>query len=91
MSRSRNPTVGSIGFVSEERAFEKHSVTLPSTTSRAVRERVGSRGFSAYVAAAVERQLRRDALRELIERMEAEHGAADEAEVAAIMARMGWS
>jgi hypothetical protein len=77
--------------VSEESAFEKHSVTLPGATSRAVRDRVGARGFSAYVATAVERQLRRDALRELVERMEAEHGPADETEVAAISERMGWS
>ncbi len=67
---------------------EKHSVSMPTEISRGVRERVGSRGFSGYVAAAVARQLRRDALADLIADAEAEHGAVDEAEVAAIMRRL---
>jgi hypothetical protein len=45
--------------------------------------RVGSRGFSTDVAAAVAHQLRRDSLREAIERMETKHGPADEADVQA--------
>jgi len=53
---------------------EKHSVTIPSDISQEVRNRVGSRGFSAYVSAATERQLRRDALDELIAAMEPEFG-----------------
>jgi hypothetical protein len=40
------------------------------------------------VAGAVARQLERDALDEAISRMEAAHGAVDEDEVAAIMARL---
>ena len=67
---------------------EKHSVSMPATTSESVRARVGARGFSGYVAAAVARQLERDALDDALARMEAEHGPVDEAEVAAIFARL---
>jgi hypothetical protein len=67
---------------------EKHSVTMPAETSEGVRSRVGSRGFSAYVAGAVARQLERDALDDILAQMEAEHGPVDEAEVAAIMDRL---
>lgn len=67
---------------------EKHSVTMPTETSRGVRARVGSRGFSAYVAGAVQRQLERDALADLLDDMASEHGPVDEAEVAAILSRL---
>ncbi|MFC6704835.1 CopG family transcriptional regulator [Flexivirga alba] len=67
---------------------EKHSVTMPAETSEGVRSRVGARGFSAYIAGAVARQLERDALGDLLSEMEAEHGPVDEAEVAAIMDRL---
>ncbi len=69
---------------------EKHSVTMPSETSQGVRSRVGARGFSSYVAAAVARQLERDALADLLAQMEAEHGPVDEGEVAAILGRLAW-
>ncbi|MCL2468030.1 MAG: CopG family transcriptional regulator [Micrococcales bacterium] len=67
---------------------EKHSVSIPRTTSEGVRARVGSRGFSAYVSQAVARQLERDALDDLVAEMDAEHGPVDEDAVAAIMARL---
>lgn len=67
---------------------EKHSITMPAETSQGVRSRVGARGFSGYVATAVARQLERDALDELIARMEAEHGPVDEDQVAGIMQRL---
>lgn len=67
---------------------EKHSVSMPAEVSAAVRSRVGSRGFSAYVTTAVARQLERDALHDILARMEAAHGSVNEAEVAAIMARL---
>lgn len=67
---------------------EKHSITMPAATSEGVRARAGARGFSAYVATAVARQLERDALDDTLSRMEAEHGAVDEAEVSALMARL---
>lgn len=50
--------------------------------------RVGARGFSAYVAQAVARQLERDALDDALARMEAEHGPVDENEVLEIMGRL---
>lgn len=66
----------------------KHTVTLPEQTAAAVRSRAGPRGFSAYVARAVTRQLERDAMDDLLAAMEARHGPVDEAEVAAIMERL---
>lgn len=64
------------------------SVSLPAGTSEGVRARVGARGFSAYVAQAVARQLERDALDDALARMEAEHGPVDENEVLEIMGRL---
>ncbi|WP_152365617.1 CopG family transcriptional regulator [Microlunatus speluncae] len=69
-------------------SVEKHSITIPVGTSEGVRDRVGSRGFSAYVARAVARQLERDALDDAITRMTADHGQVDEAEVSTIMDRL---
>ena len=68
--------------------YEKRSVTLPKTLVEDVKERVGKREFSAYVARAIKRQLQSDALDEAIAEMEAKHGPVDEAEVEAIMARL---
>ncbi|MEV6165372.1 hypothetical protein AB0L71_26295 [Streptomyces sp. NPDC052052] len=59
------------------------SVSLRSGNIAAVRARVGKRGFSAYVDAAVRRQIERDNLAELTERHEAEHGVLRHAEVEA--------
>ena len=67
---------------------ERHQVSLPAVTCQDVRARVGSRGFSAYVADAVIRQLERDALDDALARMDAAHGPADEDEIAAIMRRV---
>ncbi|MCL2455739.1 MAG: CopG family transcriptional regulator [Micrococcales bacterium] len=69
-------------------ATEKHSVSMPAATSEDVRARVGSRGFSAYVSNAVARQLERDALDDVLARMEAEHGPVDDDEITAIMGRL---
>lgn len=74
--------------MSASTGVEKHSVTLPAETSAGVRSRVGARGFSAYVAGAVARQLERDALDDILAQMDDEHGPVDEAEVAAIMERL---
>ena len=73
------------GFDMTAARFEKHSVSLPAEMSEGVRSRVGTRGFSAYVAQAVARQLERDALDDVLARMESEHGPVDEDEVLAIM------
>ncbi|WP_018653588.1 hypothetical protein [Actinomadura flavalba] len=61
----------------------KYSVTLPRDIAEEARTRGGGAGLSAYVTAAVKRQLERDALRELVEAAEAEHGPITEEEVAA--------
>ena len=52
----------------------KVSVSLWAGNIRAIRERVGSRGFSAYVDAAVERQIERDLLGEALLVNKAEAG-----------------
>lgn len=52
----------------------KISVSLRASTIRAVRGRVGARGFSAYVDAAVERQIERDLLEEALQANEAASG-----------------
>ncbi|WP_327088087.1 hypothetical protein OIE66_38130 [Nonomuraea sp. NBC_01738] len=52
----------------------KVSVSLRTGNIRAVRERVGARGFSAYVDAAVERQIERDLLEEALQANEAASG-----------------
>src|SRR4051812_41710279 len=52
----------------------KVSVSLRMGNIRAVRERAGARGFSAYVDAAVERQIERDLLEEALQANEAKAG-----------------
>lgn len=52
----------------------KVSVSLYAGNVRAVRKRVGARGFSAYVNAAVQRQIERDLLEELLQANEAAVG-----------------
>lgn len=52
----------------------KVSVSLPEGTVRAIRERVGARQFSRFVAEAAERELRRQNLDDLIRAHEQEHG-----------------
>lgn len=69
-------------------ALEKHSVTMPQATSEGVRARVGTRGFSSYVSVTVGRQLERDALDDVLARMEEVNGPVDEDAVAAILDRL---
>lgn len=52
----------------------KVSMSLDSDVLAQARERVGGRGLSGYVNEAVRRQLRRDALADLLARMRAENG-----------------
>jgi hypothetical protein len=52
----------------------KVSVSLRAGNIHAIKERVGARGFSAYVDAAVERQIERDLLEEALQANEAESG-----------------
>ncbi|MDX3307965.1 hypothetical protein ACWGH3_03730 [Streptomyces sp. NPDC054884] len=53
---------------------QKVSVSMPAGRIAAVKARVGARGFSAYVSAAVERQIQRDLLEELLRAKEKEIG-----------------
>lgn len=53
---------------------EKVSMSLDAEVLAQARERVGGRGVSAYVNAAVRRQLRRDALAEVLAEMREANG-----------------
>lgn len=59
------------------------SVSFHVGTISAVRSRVGKRGVSAYIEAAVHRQIERDNLDEIIAAAEAEHGPVTADEIAA--------
>ena len=69
-------------------ATGKYSITMPRDMAEAVRARSGPSGFSAYVTAAVARQIERDNLDELITVAEAEHGAITDEEVQALRDRL---
>ncbi|MGW3624736.1 CopG family transcriptional regulator [Streptomyces sp. NPDC000880] len=56
---------------------------MPRDIAEAARARSGPSGLSAYVAAAVARQIERDNLNELIAVAEAEHGPITEEEIQA--------
>jgi hypothetical protein len=64
------------------------SVTLSAGTVRAIRERVGKRGVSAYLESAAQRQIERDNLDELITEFDQVHGPADPKAVAAKRAKL---
>ncbi|MFG3104939.1 CopG family transcriptional regulator [Streptomyces sp. NPDC048182] len=59
----------------------KYSITMPRDIADAAKARSGPSGLSAYVAAAVARQIERDNLNDLIQVAEAEHGPVTEEEV----------
>ena len=72
--------------MSEESAnVKKYSVSMPPAIASEVRERVGKGSFSAYVTAAVERQIERDRLAELVDDHEQRHGPVPE-ELSAVAA-----
>ncbi|WP_162833317.1 CopG family transcriptional regulator [Streptomyces sp. CB09001] len=62
----------------------KYSITMPRDIAEAAKARSGPSGLSAYVAAAVARQIERDNLNELITVAEAEHGPVSDEEVQAL-------
>lgn len=64
------------------------SVSLTAGTLRAIRERVGKRGVSAYLERAAQRQIERDNLEELIADFDRVHGPADPEAVAAKRAKL---
>ena len=61
-------------YEGEEGPAQKVSVSMPAGRVAAVRARAGARGFSAYVSAAVERQLQRDLVEELLAESESQTG-----------------
>jgi hypothetical protein len=63
---------------------QKYSITMPRDIAEAARARNGPSGLSAYVAAAVARQIERDHLNELITVAEAEHGPITDEEIQAL-------
>ena len=62
----------------------KYSITMPRDIAEAAKARSGPSGLSAYVAAAVARQIERDNLNELIQVAEAEHGPVTDEEIQAL-------
>ncbi|WP_322748903.1 MULTISPECIES: hypothetical protein [unclassified Frankia] len=62
---------------------QKYSITMPRDVAEAARARGGPSGLSAYVAAAVARQIERDNLNDLIAVAEAEHGPIIDEEIQA--------
>jgi hypothetical protein len=62
---------------------QKYSITMPRDVAEAARARGGPSGLSAYVAAAVRRQIERDNLNDLIAVSEADHGPITEEEIEA--------
>ncbi|MEU1983038.1 hypothetical protein [Nocardia sp. NPDC019395] len=66
----------------------KYSITMPRDLAEAARKRGGPSGLSAYVAAAVARQIERDNLDELIRVAEAEHGPIGDEEIQALRDRL---
>jgi hypothetical protein len=66
-----------------EELTQKYSITMPRDVAEAARVRGGPSGLSAYVAAAVARQIERDNLNDLIAVAEAGHGPITEEEIQA--------
>lgn len=60
---------------------QKYSITMPRGIAEAARARSGPSGLSAYVTAAVARQIERDNLNELIAGAETEHGPITDEEI----------
>ena len=66
----------------------KLSVSVPSDLASAVRERVGSRGLSSFVARALQHELEREELSAFLADLDDTHGPLSAAEVAE--ARRAW-
>ncbi|WP_405516720.1 CopG family transcriptional regulator [Streptomyces canus] len=62
----------------------KYSITMPRDIAEAAKARSGPSGLSAYVAAAVARQIERDNLNEIVQVAEAEHGPVTDEEIQAV-------
>lgn len=55
-------------------AYEKLSITLPAELASALRRRVGARGVSGFAAKAIEHELERVRLGELLAELDSELG-----------------
>jgi hypothetical protein len=62
----------------------KYSIIMPRDIAEAAKARSGPSGLSAYVAAAVARQIERDNLNEIIQVAEAEQGPVTDEEIQAL-------
>ncbi|TXR96376.1 hypothetical protein EAO73_33205 [Streptomyces sp. col6] len=69
-------------------ATRKITITVPEELVESIRERVDSRGVSAYIAAAAAHQDAMDRLRDLADRLEEEHGAVTAGEQQAALDRI---
>lgn len=63
---------------------KKYSISIPPEIAESARARSGDSGLSSYVTAAVERQLERDNVSEMLAAIEAEHGPVTEEQIAAV-------
>ena len=54
--------------------YAKVSITLPTPLLERIKSRAGARGLSAYVAQALEAEVRREGLREFLAQQEARYG-----------------
>jgi hypothetical protein len=66
-------------------ATKKVTVTIPEDLLDEIREEAAERGLSAYVAEALRSKRDRDRLLELVDWLEAEHGAVTERERADVL------
>jgi hypothetical protein len=66
----------------------KLSVSVPSELARAVRQRVGPRGLSGFVARALAHELEREQLGAFLDALETEHGPVSKQSLSA--ARRAW-
>jgi hypothetical protein len=66
----------------------KYSVTIPEDLAESIRGRTGTGGFSAYVTAAIQRQVERDNVAEIIASYEDENGPLSRENVEVARARL---
>lgn len=69
-------------------ATRKVTITVPEEILESIKGRVDARGVSAYIAAAAAHQDAMDRLRELSDRLEAEHGPVGEEDVQSALDRI---
>ena len=71
--------------MTDETEYSKKSVSIPKRVLADVQERVGQRGFSAYVTEALRLKLQRDMLDDIFAEAKAQNGPVDETKVREIM------